>query len=45
MSPNEIETLRLLITETGSRVLIAALVVWFPWVLWSIKLKIWRTGR
>lgn len=45
MTPAEWETLRLLVTETGARILIATLVVWFPWVLWSIRLKIWRVGR
>jgi hypothetical protein len=42
---NETETLRLLVTETGIRVAIAALVVWVPWCLWALRLRVWRVGR
>jgi hypothetical protein len=45
MSANELETLYLLATETCTRVAIAALVVWVPWCLWALRLRVWRAGR
>jgi hypothetical protein len=39
---NEIESLRLLVVEVGTRTLIAALVVWAPWLVYALKLRILR---
>lgn len=38
MTPSEWETLRLLATETGTRVLVALGLVWLPWFWSGIRL-------
>src|SRR5436305_14499952 len=42
MTPNEIETLKLLVTVVAPRVLIVLAVVVLPWAIWAWKSKIPR---